>query len=92
MRLTQGDSLGFAIRAVFRQHQRSKGHRDDLLGLPAVRPRAGDLGQLQKIRQDELFSQLICCTDFKNCFAFSVHIISVCVLQYVSQSQMFYRL
>lgn len=53
MRLTQWDSLGFAIRAVFRQHQRSKGHRDDLFGLPTVRPGAGDLGQLQKIQRDE---------------------------------------
>lgn len=48
MRLTQWDGLGFAIRAVFRQHQWSKGHRDDLLGLPAVGPCSGDLGQLQK--------------------------------------------
>lgn len=56
MRLTQWDSLGFAISAVFRQHQRSEGHGDDLFGLPAVRSCSGDLGQLQKIQQDEITS------------------------------------
>lgn len=59
MRLTQWGGLGFPICAVFRQHQRSKGHRDDLFGLPAVRPCTGDLGQLQEIQQDEFRSALV---------------------------------
>lgn len=69
MRLTQWDSLGFAICAVLRLHQRSEGHRDDLFGLPAVWSCTGDLSQLEKIQQDEnirhsfllcrMFSQLI---------------------------------
>lgn len=41
---------------MFREHERCKGHRDDLFGLPAVQPCAGDLGQLQKIQQDEITS------------------------------------
>lgn len=69
MRLTQLDRLGFSICAVLRLHQRSEGHRDDLLGLPAVWSCTGDLRQLEKIPQNEntrrsfflcrMFSQLI---------------------------------
>lgn len=48
LRLTQWDGLGFAVSVVFRQHQGSEGHRNDLFGLPAVQICTGDLGQLEK--------------------------------------------
>ena len=58
MRLTQRRRLGFAVGAVFGQHQRSEGHGDDLLGLPAVGPSSGDLGQLHRTKQEEV--SLVC--------------------------------